>query len=59
MHDRATNQLVLEPDLEDRTAESVGPIGRAVKFVGDVLWWSFLTVIFASITIGVATELLL
>ncbi len=59
MKDGATNQLVLEPDLEGRKVKSVGSIGRAAKFVGDVLWWSFLTVIFASITIGVATELLL
>jgi hypothetical protein len=58
LNDRATNQLVLEPDLQGRTVKSVGPITRAAKFVGDVLWWSFLTAIFASITIGVATELL-
>jgi hypothetical protein len=57
LNDRATNQLVLEPDLQGRV-KSVGPITRAAKFVGDVLWWSFLTAIFASITIGVATELL-
>lgn len=58
MNDRAPNQLAMEPDLEQQ-GEAVILLRRAAKVAGDVLWWSFLSVIFASITIGVATELLL
>ena len=59
MDDRATRQLALETGSRERQDISARSLRRAAKFVGDVLWWSFLTVIFASITIGVATEVFL
>lgn len=59
LNDRAAQQLALEPDTAGPPDVSAGPVWRAVKVVGDVLWWSFLMVIFASITVGVATELFL
>ena len=59
MNDRATRQLAFEPDLNAVPDVSGKLLRRTAKVVGDVLWWAFLTVIFGSITIGVATELLL
>jgi hypothetical protein len=41
----------------ERPNSSINLVRRAVRVVGDILWWSFLFVIFASITVGVATEL--
>ena len=59
LNDHATRQLALEPEVGIGADASLKPLRRAAKIVGDVLWWSFLTVVFGSITIGVATELLL
>lgn len=55
----ATTQLAAEPDTSGTSDISTPAYRRAVKLVGDLLWWSFLTLIFGSIAIGVATELLL
>ncbi len=41
----------------ERPNSSINLVRRAAGVVGDILWWSFLFVIFASITVGVATEL--
>ena len=59
MDNRATSQLALKPHTHGGSHTSAGFLRRTAKVVGDVLWWSFLTVIFASITIGVATEVFL
>ena len=59
MNDSSTRRLASEPDAGGGTDVSGKLYRRAAKVVGDVLWWSFLTLIFGSITIGVATELLL
>jgi hypothetical protein len=59
LDDHATRHLALEPGTRGGPEVSSGVLRRTAKFVGDVLWWSFLTVIFASITIGIATEVFL
>lgn len=58
MSERASKLLAPKPAAGEDAEVSPGRIRRAAKVVGDVLWYSFLTVIFGSITIGVATELL-
>jgi len=55
----ATTQLATEPDTSGTSDISTPAYRRAAKLAGDLLWWSFLTVVFGSIAIGVATELLL
>ena len=59
MNHGVTTQLATEPDTSAMPDASIKLHRRAAKVVGDVLWWSFLALIFGSITIGVATELLL
>lgn len=50
-------QIAREPDVGSVPGVLTDFLRRSAKFVGDALWFLFLSVIFSSISIGVAARL--